>query len=365
MQWLTRLLMVKEAERSLFLFYIAVFVFIGVGLSIGRGSVTALFLKRYGVQYLPVMYAALSVFMTAASLTYAAYVDRITSERLFVRMLAVLSVLITFLWGGMSFTSAEWVYPAYYLLFELASELLIIHAKLYMEQNFDGLQLQRLASPMFASVSIGKVLESSLGYFINPLVNVILGLAVLGERLSRRQIWSVLLAALGVAVLTTGLGVLPWISLVLACSFGLYGLLRKTARAGALSGLLVETGLLAPIAVAFLVARGVAGHGALGVVGPMQSGLLLCAGPITAVPLALFTFGARRLPLSTVGLLQYVAPTGQFLLAVGSYGERFSAIHAASFACIWTALGIFTWDFRVRLREAHGAAAALRSPSDR
>lgn len=215
------------------------------------------------------------------------------------------------------------------------------------------------------AVNNGHVLDASLGYFINPLVNVILGLAVLGERLSRRQIWSVLLAALGVAVLTTGLGVLPWISLVLACSFGLYGLLRKTARAGALSGLLVETGLLAPIAVAFLVARGVAGHGALGVVGPMQSGLLLCAGPITAVPLALFTFGARRLPLSTVGLLQYVAPTGQFLLAVGAYGERFTAIHAASFACIWTALGIFTWDFRVRLREAHGAAAALRSPSDR
>lgn len=172
MQWLTRLLMVKEAERSLFLFYIAVFVFIGVGLSIGRGSVTALFLKRYGVQYLPVMYAALSVFMTAASLTYAAYVDRITSERLFVRMLAVLSVLITFLWGGMSFTSAEWVYPAYYLLFELASELLIIHAKLYMEQNFDGLQLQRLASPMFASVSIGKVLGGLLLGVLAPLINV-------------------------------------------------------------------------------------------------------------------------------------------------------------------------------------------------
>lgn len=211
------------------------------------------------------------------------------------------------------------------------------------------------------AVNNDHVLDASLGYFINPLVNVLLGLVVLGEKLSRRQAQSVVLATLGVAILTVGLGVLPWISLVLACSFGLYGLVRKTVRTDAMSGLLIETGLLAPFAAAYIVTQELAGTGALSRGGTATVALLLLAGPITAVPLALFTVGARRLPLSTVGLLQYVAPTGQFLLAVAAYGERFTTIHAVAFAFIWIALALFTWDFRVRLLEARRAAVGLQT----
>jgi len=164
--------MAKEAERGLLLYYLGLFVLLGVGLSLGRGSMAALFLKRYGVQYLPVMYAILSVCMAAASLTYAAYVDRVPSERMFVRMLAVLGAVVALIWGVMSFTSAEWVYPAYFLVYELAFELLLIHAKLYVEQNFDGLQLHRLASRIFASINIGKMLGGLLLGVVVALANV-------------------------------------------------------------------------------------------------------------------------------------------------------------------------------------------------
>lgn len=172
MRWLTNLLLIRDEERSPVLYYMALFVLLGVGLSLGRGSMAALFLKRYGVQYLPVMYAVLSVFMVMVGLTYAAYADRIAAEKLFVKILAVLGMLILASWGLMSFTTGEWVYPAYYLVYELASELLIIHAKLYVDQNFDSLQLQRLSSPILASAIVGK---SAGGLFLGlaaPLVGV-------------------------------------------------------------------------------------------------------------------------------------------------------------------------------------------------
>jgi HEAT repeat protein len=172
MQWLTRLLMIKDEERSPMLYYVALFVLLGVGLSLGRGSMAALFLKRYGIEYLPVMYAVLSVFMAVASITYAAYVDRVSSERLLVKMLGMLGVLIAACWGLMSFTTIEWVYPAYYLIYELASELLILHAKFYVDQNFDSLQLQRLSPPMFASIHFGKIVGGLVLGVIAPLVGV-------------------------------------------------------------------------------------------------------------------------------------------------------------------------------------------------
>lgn len=199
------------------------------------------------------------------------------------------------------------------------------------------------------AVNSGRVLSASLGYYINPLVTVLLGTVVLGERLSRAQTIAVLLAAAGVVVLTVSVGRLPWVSLALAFSFGLYGLLRKTVRADAATGLAVESSLLAPLAVALIAARGSAGVGALGRLGPTTDLLLLGSGALTAVPLLLFTVGARRLPLTTLGLLQYLAPTCHFLLAVGVFGEPFSAAQGATFVMIWAALGLYTADIRRRL----------------
>jgi len=200
------------------------------------------------------------------------------------------------------------------------------------------------------AVTHDHVMESSLGYFINPLVNVLLGVAVLRERPNRLQATAVALAAVGVAVLTLGYGRFPWIALGLATSFALYGLARKTVAADAVVGLFVETSLLAPLAAAFLLAREHTGAGAFGHAGPFATLLLLLAGPVTAVPLVLFTEGARRLPLSTVGLFQYISPSCQFLLAVLLYREPFTASHAATFACIWAGLALLTWDLRRRWR---------------
>jgi chloramphenicol-sensitive protein RarD len=194
------------------------------------------------------------------------------------------------------------------------------------------------------------VVEASLGYFVNPLVNVLLGVLVLRERLGRAQWIAVALATAGVAVLTLWHGRLPWIALTLAVSFGLYGLARKTVGADAVVGLLWETALLTPLAAAYLVALEWRGSGAFGLSHPGTSALLALAGAVTAVPLVLFTVGARALPLSTVGLLQYLSPSLQFLLAVLVFREPFTPAHAASFAFIWAALAILTWDLRRRLR---------------
>jgi chloramphenicol-sensitive protein RarD len=199
------------------------------------------------------------------------------------------------------------------------------------------------------AVQAGRVLEASLGYFVNPLVNVLLGVAFLGERLSGRQRVAVLLAAAGVAVLVLRAGTFPWLSLVLALSFGLYGLLRKRAGTDAIAGLLAETALLAPPALLFLALRAATGEGAFGG-GARTSLLLVAAGPITALPLVWFTLAVHRLRLSTVGLVQYVAPTGQFLLAVLLYREPFGGAHAAAFACIWASLAIYSWDALARAR---------------
>lgn len=201
------------------------------------------------------------------------------------------------------------------------------------------------------AVNNDHLLDASLGYFINPLVNVLLGVLVLRESLNRRQTFAVGLAAVGVLVLVVSAGVVPWISLALAGSFACYGLVRKRARIDAFIGLFVETAVLAPIAIAGLVhletgGAGTFGHGA----GPTL--LLLAAGPVTSIPLILFTQGVRRLSLSTIGLVQYLAPTGQFLLAVAFYDEPFTAAHVATFACIWTSLAIYSADAFASYRSA-------------
>jgi chloramphenicol-sensitive protein RarD len=197
------------------------------------------------------------------------------------------------------------------------------------------------------AISHDRVLDSSLGYYINPLVRVFLGFVFLGERLGRMQWAAVLLAAAGVLLLTARHG-LPWVSLVLAFSFGTYGLARKVADAAPMPGLFVEIALLTPVTLGYLLWLGDRGEGAFGA-DPATSLLLVATGPVTVFPLLLFADGIRKLPLATVGFLQYMTPTGHFLLAVGVFGEPFDSAHLAAFACIWTALAVYTVDLRRRL----------------
>jgi chloramphenicol-sensitive protein RarD len=189
----------------------------------------------------------------------------------------------------------------------------------------------------------GRVLEASLGYFINPLVNVLLGVLVLKENLERPVAAAVALAGAGVLWLTLGVGHPPWISLALAASFGSYGLLRKLCPVGAVVGLAVETLLLFPLALAYLAWA--EGRGELVFLRDDRGldTLLVLAGPLTAVPLLLFAAAARRLPLSTLGFLQYLSPTVQFLLAVFVFGEPLGEGRLLAFVCIWAGLVLFAF----------------------
>ena len=193
-------------------------------------------------------------------------------------------------------------------------------------------------------VNHGHVLETSLGYFLVPLVNVALGRLVLHERLRPAQWAAIACAAFGVGLLLLQVGRLPWIALTLAVTFGTYGLLRKKSPLGPLTGLGLETLLLAPFAVTFLFWQQHTGAGALGRVNPAEHLLLISAGVVTAVPLLLFAYGARRIRLSTLGLLQYIAPTVQFALGLWVFHEPFSPERAAAFAFIWFGLGLYTAD---------------------
>jgi len=201
------------------------------------------------------------------------------------------------------------------------------------------------------AVHAGRVLEASLGYFVNPLVNVLLGVLFLGERLTRRQQLAVGLAAAGVAVLIATAGTFPWVALVLATSFGLYGLLRKVARLDPVAGLFCETALLAPLAAGGLLLLARAGTGHLGAA-PGQSALLVAAGLVTALPLIWFALAVAQLRLSTLGLLQYLAPTMQFSIAVFAFGEPFTAAHGVAFGCIWASLALYSADLLSGLRRA-------------
>jgi chloramphenicol-sensitive protein RarD len=200
-------------------------------------------------------------------------------------------------------------------------------------------------------VANNHVVETSLGYFINPLLNVMLGVLVLSERLNRAQWTAVGLAAAGVAYLTWSAGRLPWISLALAATFGLYGLVRKVVAVEALAGFAAETLLLFPIGLGYLVWSELQGNGAMGHMGISTDLLLLFGGPLTAAPLVLFALGARRLPYSTVGLLQYIGPTLQLMLGVLVFHEPFSGPRVTGFAIIWAALVIYAADGLWRSRK--------------
>jgi chloramphenicol-sensitive protein RarD len=191
-------------------------------------------------------------------------------------------------------------------------------------------------------VNAGFVVETSLGYFINPLINVVFGAFLLGERLRRVQWLAVAIAAGGVLYLTVDYGQPPWLALALAVTFAIYGLIKKKAPMGALEGLSLETALLFPPALIFLGACHLRGVGALGHVGALENALLLGAGVATAVPLLCFAAAVRRLTLITIGILQYMAPTIQFLLGVFVYEEPFSLTRLVGFCMIWGALILYT-----------------------
>ena len=199
------------------------------------------------------------------------------------------------------------------------------------------------------AVSTGQVLQASLGYFINPLVNVLLGVLFLRERLRPRQTLSIGLAVIGVLVLTAIVGEVPWVALSLAFTFSLYGLMRKLMPVDGLMSLTIETLLLAPLGLIYLGYLAADGGGEPMTLGTV--GLLVLSGPVTTVPLLLFGAAARRLRLSTMGILQYLSPTLQFLLAVLVFGEAFSAAQLVSFACIWAAVLLYAVDSLFAARE--------------
>jgi len=202
-----------------------------------------------------------------------------------------------------------------------------------------------------------QVMATSLGYYINPLVNVLLGILFLGERLGRGRAIAVALAALGTASLAFELGGLPWISLTLAFSFGFYGLIRKRLGLPAMAALFVETLLVAPLALLALGWFGLQGTASFGS-DTRTTLLLVLAGPVTLLPLLWFAEAARRLPLITVGFFQYLAPTLTFLLAVLVYGEAFTTAWAVTFVLIWSGLAVFTIDsLRTRERLRRQASA--------
>jgi chloramphenicol-sensitive protein RarD len=216
-----------------------------------------------------------------------------------------------------------------------------------------GVRIRLMASATLVSlnwlvyvwaVANGHVIDASLGYYINPLLNIALGVLLLHERLSRPQWIAVSLAAVGVAYLTAITGRLPWIALTLALSFSLYGFIRKLVRVEAVPGLAAETLLLTPFAIAYLAWCQVTGAGALGHSGWTVDLLLVGSGLATALPFALFAFGARLIRYSTVGILQFIGPTLQLLAGLLVFGESFPRARLLGFALIWIALGIYMLD---------------------
>lgn len=210
-------------------------------------------------------------------------------------------------------------------------------------------------------VTSDQVVETSLGYFANPIVTVLLGVVVLKERLRRVQWAAMALALVAVLVLTVDNGRPPWIALILAFSFGTYGLLKKTAGVGAVEGLAIETAVLLPVAALFVTFLGVTGEGTFGSEGLGHAGLLALSGVITAIPLLLFGAAASRVPLTTLGLLQYLAPTLQFLLGITLFDESLPPVRLLGFVLVWAGLALFTADLvrhhRRQLRLAVTAPA--------
>ncbi len=207
-----------------------------------------------------------------------------------------------------------------------------------------------------------RTMEAALGYYINPLVNVLFGLIFFSERLRLAQWGAVALAALGVGIMTVAYGHVPWIALFLCFSFAFYSLIRKQVDIDSRAGFLIEVIVLFPFAISWLVwfAAQPGGHW-FGTGSIYDIILLLAAGPFTAIPLILFAIGAKRLNLSTIGMLQYIGPTLQFLIATFVFHEPFGWVHALAFGCIWAGLALFTGDSFVNEAKAKRAAQALQS----
>lgn len=201
------------------------------------------------------------------------------------------------------------------------------------------------------AVETGQVLETSFGYFINPLMNVLLGVALLGERLNRRQMIAIAIAAVAISIQAVSLGGVPYIALGLALTFAAYGYFRKTARVSSTPGLFVETLLLTPVALGYLVFTFIQDGGPGPHADPGTLLLLMATGPATAVPLLLFAFAIQRLTLTTIGMLQYIAPSIAFLLAILVFGEHLDPLRLLSFALIWLSVGIYTADSVLRRRN--------------
>lgn len=255
---------------------------------------------------------------------------RMTWSLLFVLLL----LLVRRQWGWLKTAVAQ---PKTLLLFTASAVLLSLNWFVYIW-----------------GVNAGHIIETSLGYFINPLVSVLMGVLFLGEKLRRGQWVAIGLATVGVLYLILRYGSLPWISLTLATSFALYGLIRKTAPLGSLEGLSLETALMFLPALGYLVYLEAAGTAAFGHVDGLTTLLLGFAGVATAVPLLLFAAGARLIKLATIGILQYIAPTLQFLIGVLVYHEPFTTDRLIGFSIIWLALLIYSaeniWFIRHRPR---------------
>ena len=204
------------------------------------------------------------------------------------------------------------------------------------------------------AVESGQVLEASFGYFINPLVNIAIGMIFLGERQNMLQTISIGIAVVAILIQALALGSIPYIALGLAFTFGFYGLIRKTAQAGPTTGLFAETLVVSPIALGYIgysiATAGIGVHA-----DPATMALLIFTGPMTAIPLLLFAYGVRRLRMTTIGMFQYISPTLQFLVAILLFGEELNGTRLLSFALIWLSLVVFSWDsFR---RHRHAALA--------
>ncbi|WP_297575553.1 EamA family transporter RarD [uncultured Deefgea sp.] len=279
--------------------------------------------------------------------------------------LGIIYTLLAFLiWGlfPLYFKALHGIAPEEIVLHRFIWSLVFLSAVLLIKQRWGWLKpaLKQpkligvfiLSAVLLASnwytyiwaVNAGRVVDASLGYFINPLINVLLGVIFLHERLRPAQWLAIAIAATGVAWLTWQAGHLPWIALILACTFALYGLLRKTAQLGALEGLSLETLVLFPIALAAMVYLLATGQSDF-VSAPISTqALVLLAGPITAIPLLLFAAGARKIPLSLVGILQYTGPTLQLLIGVFIFHETFDLVRLIGFGLIWLALLIYAMD---------------------
>jgi len=208
-------------------------------------------------------------------------------------------------------------------------------------------------------VSSRQLVEASLGYYINPLISVALGVIFLGERMSRLRLAAIVLATGAVAAKAVSLGYFPWIAPVLAFSFGFYGYFRKLAPVDAFDGLLVETWIMFPISLGLLVYWYVAGVAAFPSADFERDALLIGGGAITAVPLGLFAAGARRIRLSTLGFMQYLSPSITLLLAVFGFGEKFTRLDAVAFGCVWAALALVALESRVFQFRARGRRATV------